>query len=116
MYRWEESGRIVEFQTHGMPHFHRAALAKKGGSFRVPDDIRAEFFKEIKPLLQCEDYKPYPTESVPLWRTKFRYALRHMKADGRVTYNWADRRYSISETGRNSMRKLVEGDDLINDI
>jgi len=110
---------IVQFQTHGMPNFHHAALAlleKKSGSFRVSDNIRAEFFKEIEPSLQREDSDPYPTESVPRWRTKFRYALRHMKSDGRVTYNPANRRYSITETGRNSMQTFVDDNDLINDI
>jgi Mrr N-terminal domain len=94
----------LRYHCHGIEHYHQATLgllADKGGSFRLQGDgeLYTEFHSKIRNLLKPEDYEPFQSGSEPKWKTRFRWALKHMRQDGRVLWHGRGQ-YEITEPGR----------------
>lgn len=96
---------MTGYVTHGIEHYHKAALIlldRSGGSIRLEGTNRPyeEFHDLIKRLLRDEDYEPFNSgHPEPRWRNRFRWALKHMRQDGRVKY-FGSGQYEISDSGR----------------
>jgi hypothetical protein len=98
--------RVTTYKSHGIEHYHKAVLVlldRRGGSFKLDGSksIQREFCKLIEPLLKDEDYQPFKsTLTEERWKTRFRWALKHMRQDGRLKHFELVHEYQITDGGR----------------
>jgi hypothetical protein len=95
---------MTRYTSHGIEHYHQATLAlleDHFGEFTLDGTgtVQKQFYRKIKPLLTAEDYEPFRTCPEPRWETRFRFALKHMREDGRVKWH-GHGQYKITESGR----------------
>ena len=83
-------------------------LEEMGGSFILAKErgLYNDFHRKIEKLLKPEDYEPFDRDSEPRWQNRFRWALKHMRQDGRVRYLHHGQ-YEITEAGRSYLRTTV---------
>jgi hypothetical protein len=98
----------VIYKSHGIEHYHKAVLVlldRKGGSFKLDGSksIQREFLKLIEPLLTDEDYLPFKTLAEERWENRFRWALKHMRQDGRVKHFKLAHEYQITDSGKSNL-------------